>query len=90
MSARYLLIRDGLAHKRLQLPPLPLLALVQDIAFMWHSRFVRRKERAVGDRGSGHGRWGIVFSFHVARWRRFFRCSLAASNFRSRSARISC
>jgi hypothetical protein len=29
--------------------------------------------------------WRIAF-FHAARWRRFFRSSLAASNFRSRSA----
>jgi len=28
----------------------------------------------------------IHFIRHAARWRRFFRCSLAASNFRSRSA----
>ena len=28
----------------------------------------------------------IGFIRHVARWRRFFRCSLAASNFRSWSA----
>jgi hypothetical protein len=33
-------------------------------------------------------RWRIVF-FQVAYWRRFFRCCLAASNFRSRSAWIS-
>jgi len=28
----------------------------------------------------------IRFIRHAARWRRFFRCSLAASNFRSHSA----
>jgi hypothetical protein len=28
----------------------------------------------------------ICFIRHTARWRRFFRCCLAASNFRSRSA----
>jgi hypothetical protein len=28
----------------------------------------------------------IRFIRHAARWRRFFRCSLAASNLRSRSA----
>jgi len=32
----------------------------------------------------------IRFIGQAARWRRFFRCSLATSNFRSRSAWISC
>ena len=30
--------------------------------------------------------WRRIVFFHAARWRRFFRCCRAASNFRSRSA----
>jgi hypothetical protein len=54
-------------------------------AMVRRQQFVNQPEQAISASMIAMiSRWRIVL-FNAARWRRLFRCSLVASNFRSRS-----